>query len=183
MKLNNYPIWKIFNCIIILTMQAFLNLSVIILLFIAGTAHARNVPGTNLEEKRFELKITKKLKPSMTTEQIFAEIVQLNGYIGGYPPRFASEEERESIYRRWLELVSDAEFFASLSKDEETLYILSELYRQGHNIDVGGSPKHASSNIELCLAKYPQSVRCNFSAVYFFLSVGPEDLDKAEASL
>ena len=120
----------------------------------------------------------------MTFSQIESSVNALNRNIGRYPPRFSDEAEREAIYKKWLSLVSEAEAFSSINPNsEKSLYLLSELYRQGHNMDVKGSAEKALSNLDLCLSLYPKSVPCNFSASYFYLSIGPKYLDKAEQSL
>lgn len=141
------------------------------------------VPGTNVAEKILPFHLQEKSWPSLTLSQLSQEIKQLNKYVGWYPPSFNSEEEREAIYRKWLKLASDAEAFARSEKTEEVLAALSELYRQGHNMDVEHSHDKAISNLNLCLEKYPKSVECNFSAAYFYMSVDPKYLSRAETSL
>lgn len=122
--------------------------------------------------------------PAMTYEQLEQEINGLSKYIGGYPPSFESEEERAAVYDKWLELKEAAEAHAAVTPDEEIgLYLLSELYRQGHNMDVPEAGQQAGRSLENCLLTYPESVKCHFSAMYFYLSVGGTHLDQAEESL
>lgn len=144
----------------------------------------QKVPRTNLNEKVFELDPVTIQAPTMTFSEIEKSVGALNRFVGSYPPRFSDEAEREAIYKKWLSLVSEAEAFNSINQNsEESLYLLSELYRQGHNMDVKGSAEKALGNLESCLSFFPKSVPCNFSASYFYLSIGPNYLDKAEQSL
>lgn len=122
--------------------------------------------------------------PTMSFEALEQETGSLNQFIGSYPPRFGSEKERELIYKKWLVLVSEAEAHNKMNvNSEKSLYLLSELYRQGHNMDVAGSAEKAINHLDACLAADQKSIPCNFSASYFYLSIGPAFLDKAEKSL
>lgn len=154
------------------------------LALVACAQQQTNIIGTNISEKIFDLEPATLDAPSMTYEAIEAEMNSLNGYIGSYPPRFADEKEREVIYRQWLSLLAEANAYNKLNAGtEKSLYLLSELYRQGHNLDVRDSTENAANNIDLCLDSYDKSIMCNFSAAYFYLSIGPDYLDKAEKSL
>jgi len=142
------------------------------------------IPGTDINEKVFELSPPQLDIPAMSFEALEKEIGALNRYIGSYPPRFTSESERELVYKKWLSLVSEAEAYNKVnSNTEKSLYLLSELYRQGHNMDVSGSAEKALSNLDSCLLANEHSIPCNFSASYFYLSIGTAYLDKAEKSL
>ena len=111
-------------------------------------------------------------------------MVRLNRHIGSYPPHFSSEEQRQKIYKKWLDLMSDAEAYAKLKPEsEDGWHLLSELYRQGHNMDVKQAGEKTIAILGKCLAKYPRSVGCHQSAAYFYLSVGPGYLPQAEHSL
>jgi len=150
----------------------------------ACASTSTKIPGTDIEEKAFDLNIEQKKASSRSFEALNKEVDSLNKYIGSYPPRFNNEEERQTIYQSWLDLVSDAEAYARESPEtEKGLYIMSELYRQGHNMDVKGSAEKALERLNTCLSLFPQSIACNFSASYFYLSIGPKYLDSAEKSL
>ena len=137
-----------------------------------------------MNEKVFELNPVTIQAPTMTFSEIKSQVGALNKYIGSYPPRFKNDTVREVIYKKWLSLVSEAEAFNSKHPNsEKSLYLLSELYRQGHNMDVKGSAEKALNNLNSCLSLFRYSVPCNFSASYFYLSIGPNYLDKAEQSL
>lgn len=154
------------------------------LALVACAPQQTNIIGTNISEKIFDLAPVTLDAPSMAYETIEAEMNSLNRYIGSYPPRFSDEKQRELIYQQWLSLLAEAEAYSRLNTgSEESLHLLSELYRQGHNLDVRSSTEHAAKNIDLCLDGYDKSILCNFSAAYFYLSIGPDYLDKAEKSL
>lgn len=154
------------------------------LLLSACASQQSKIPGTDINEKVFELNAVQLEAPTMTFEKIESEIDTLNRYIGSYPPRFDNENQRGLVYKKWLSLVSEAEAYNKVNSNiEESLYLLSELYRQGHNMDVKGSAENALNSLDLCLLSYEHSIKCNFSASYFYLSIGAAYLDKAEKSL
>lgn len=161
-------------------------LTIFLLFFASGGCFAKSakIPGTNVDEKALELKISQLTKPSLNFEELEKEVSNFNNYIGSYPPRFSSNKERDSIYKKWLSITSEAEAFAKDNPEtEQALYILSELYRQGHNMDVIGSAEKALSNLKHCLTKYEKSIPCNLSASYLYLSIGEGYLGAAEKSL
>lgn len=154
------------------------------LLICSCASQQQKIPGTNLVEKLFELSPPILQTPTLTFREMEKQVGQFNKYIGSYPPSFASESEREDVYEKWLALVAEAEAFNSANPGtEKSLYLLSELYRQGHNMDVKGSAEKALKNLDSCLSGFEYSVACNFSASYFYLSIGQEYLDKAQISL
>lgn len=165
------------------TLKILIVLSIAFLLC-SCSSQQQKIPGTNLDEKFFELNHATLQAPTLTFSEMEKQIGQFNKYIGSYPPRFTSESEREAVYKNWLALVVEAEAFNSANPGtEQSLYLLSELYRQGHNMDVRGSAEKALKNLDSCLSAFEYSVPCNFSASYFYLSIGPEYLDKAQSSL
>jgi hypothetical protein len=162
----------------------YFKLLVIGLFLCSCASQQKKVPGTDLNEKLFELNPVRLEAPTMTFQELKKEVSSLNRYIGGYPPHFSNESERDKIYKKWLSLVSEAEAYNKVNQmTEKSLYLLSALYRQGHNMDVNGSAEKALKYIDSCLQIYTRSVSCNFTASYFFLSIGPAYLDKAENSL
>ncbi len=158
--------------------------TILSLAVLSTAAHAQTIPGTNLVEKIFELNIQKKSKPSLSVQDIETAMMGMNAYIGQYPPRFKDEAERQTIYEKWLLLVAEAEAYANVNKGTEiSFYLLSELYRQGHNMDVERGAEKSIENVEACLKTYTKSVPCNQSASYLYLSIGVDYLGKAEKSL
>jgi hypothetical protein len=106
------------------------------LLVNTNIAEATKIPGTNLDEKSLPLTIIKRKAPLLSLEKLLEENNKINDYIGMYPPRLYSENQRNIIYKKWIDLVSDAEYYHTLSQNEQILHLLAELYRQGHNMDV-----------------------------------------------
>lgn len=117
-------------------------------------------------------------------EILVLQIIDLNKYLGHYPSQIKDQNQRLQIYHKWLNIVANAENYAKRTKDKEkVLYILSELYRQGHNMGVLGSKEKAQQNIETCLQQFKASIQCHLSASFFYLSLGDDYLDQAEKSL
>ncbi len=121
---------------------------------------------------------------AMSAQQVKGRITELNRFIGSYPPRIAAADQRDVVYKQWSEAMQAAWLIEESAPDSESTFaILSELYRQGHNLDVKGSGKRAMQTLDRCLAAFPASVACHFSAAYFYLSVNPTLAPKGEASL
>jgi len=122
--------------------------------------------------------------PTLSEETLKNNVDMLNNYIGSYPPRIENAEQRKQIYTFWLEQVAEAEAFAKANPSRESAFSLrSDLYRQGHNMDVAGAADRAQENLALCFAKFDNPINCHFSASYFYLSIGPQFVDKAKPSL
>ena len=154
------------------------------ILCMSQPAWSQTLPGSDLLDKTFEMNIKEIEAPTLSLEELEAEINFMNGYIGSYPPRFKNEAERQKIYEKWLILVAEAEAYAKANKGSEaSFYLRSEFYRQGHNMDVVGSAEKTFQHINACLKLYETSIPCNFSASYFYLSIGPSHLKEAEKSL
>lgn len=182
---NILPLWHTGWTLISHQEENILKHLLVVVLFCAG--YISNITITMAaapQKKPFTIKLDSREAAKRSFSQLHKQVRALNDYIGGYPPRFKDENERQEIYTQWLDLVSDAEAFArSAPGEEKTYYILAELYRQGHNMDVKGSGARAQTYLNSCLASFPASVSCNFSATYFYLSVGAGFLDNAENSL
>jgi len=112
------------------------------------------------------------------------ETQKLEPLIGHYPPRYRTEEERQAAYTRWSGLLSEARALRAASGDTEpVLALLSNLARQGHNIDVSDAGTLADTTLTLCIEKFPESVSCHTAATLFYLQVDPALGIKAERSL
>lgn len=121
---------------------------------------------------------------SRNVESLAKEIDQLNYKIGGYPPVFTSEMDREGVYLLWSNLLADALVYQKESQSSEmSLSLLAQLYRQGHNMDVRGAAESANLTIMNCLDIYPKSVPCHFESSYFYLQVSPMNTKMASRSL
>lgn len=135
-------------------------------------------------EKVLPMPETSRAAPARAKPALAHEIDALNASIGGYPPKFKSDAHRARIYGLWSDLLADARAFqAAEGWTEGNYFHLAELYRQGHNMDVAESADGAIDTIEACLATYPESKPCHFSAMYFYLSINPEFASRAEQSL
>ena len=151
---------------------------------IGCVSNTKKILGTDINKKVFDLSFQNKDKSNRSFSELHKESKSLNQYIGSYPPRFKNEMQRQQIYEHWLDLVADAEAYSVGSSDKEkSHYILAELYRQGHNMDVKGSAERAKKNLDSCFMSLPKSIPCNLSASYFYLSIGPKYLESAEKSL
>jgi hypothetical protein len=121
-----------------------------------------------------------------SADQIEADADALDPVLGHWPPQIADEAERSQVYARWRSLVLDARALKPEAVTEQRrLEILGEVYRQGHNLDVDDAAELADRTLQECLGLYPHSARCNWSLVYFDLSVAPasDRLDEIESSL
>jgi hypothetical protein len=124
--------------------------------------------------------------PNRSFDELKQEIRSFDRTIGGYPPQFQYPEEKEETYEYWSEALTDARaFLKTEGETERVLWALSELYRQGHNMDVEGAGAAAIDASARCIAKFPQSIPCHFSAVYLYLAVAPtpEHLEEAQQNL
>ncbi len=136
-------------------------------------------------KSNFILPETTREEPKNSLEKLQKEVAYLSKYIGSYPPGVSSQENKQKIYNRWSEAFIDINaHLKNDGKSEEILSILSELLREGHNLDVQGTGYLAKETINLCLNEYTESVNCNFSAMRFYLSIEPtrENLAKVKKS-
>jgi hypothetical protein len=137
-----------------------------------------------LPAKIFEMPELDRTEISREISVLIGEADQLNPKIGGYPPDFNSEFDREGVYLLWGDLLADAVIFNRTSQDsEKSLFLLSQLYRQGHNMDVRNAAQKANASILKCLDVYPKSIPCHFEASYFYLQVSPTNTKLAKKSL
>lgn len=157
-------------------------LTCILLAVTANPAHAAQA--SSLPEKRFAMPAAESSAASQSLEQIAEKIKSFNVLIGGHPPQFQSEQQREDIYRQWSQALVDAKIHsAAQGETEPMLAVLSELYRQGHNMGVEGAGKLADETIERCIEKFKNSVSCHFSSSYFYLAISPRFAPRVERSL
>ena len=117
-------------------------------------------------------------------QELRQRVSDLNRFIGSWPARASSDDERRAVYKQWSAALQQAWLVEAKDPDSEsTLALLADIYRQGHNLDVNDSGRLADQSINCCLADYPDSIPCNFTASYFYLSVNPKFAPKGEASL
>jgi hypothetical protein len=160
--------------------------SIVLATCLAACSASDTRPPHGLSAKTFPMPAMPAGPPGASFSSVDAEIAILQQSIGGYPPRFTSEGQRDAIYTRWANALLQARGLNGEGEHQEAkLYLLAELYRQGHNLDVQGAAPQAMAAVERCIELYPRSRPCHFSASLFYLSVtGPSQrLDKAERSL
>lgn len=167
-------------------MRRFALAYVVLTTGLVGCTASDTRPPHGLSAKTFPMPAMPAGPPGASFASVDAEIAILQQSIGGYPPRFSSEGQRDAIYTRWANALLQARGLNGDGEHREAkLYLLSELYRQGHNLDVQGSAPLAMETVERCIELYPRSRQCHLSASLFYLSVTgpPQRLDKAERSL
>ncbi len=156
----------------------------ILYLTLIFTLFSSIVTAQTLPDKTFQLPQTEISVPSKSLETLEKEVSNYNKYIGAYPTNFLNEEQRDSIYNQWSKSLVEIKAYIQANPNSETAsYLLGELYRQGHNMDVIGAAEKAITVIDQNLEKYPDSIKSHFSAVYFYLSIGPKYAPQAEKSL
>jgi hypothetical protein len=150
----------------------------------ASAPPPKTIPGTNLVEKHFSLPPRDRAPSGRSVAQVEAEVNGLNAYLGSYPPRLLDESHRTATYEAWSQALVDVWAMRPAEGEEErVLYLLGELYRQGHNLDVTEAAHLAEQAIEGCIGKFPETEKCRFSASYFYLSLGPKYLARAQQNL
>jgi hypothetical protein len=154
------------------------------LIFALAASFANAETFYQLPAKIFELPVEGGDEISRNADVLIAQAEGLNARIGRYPPVFYSEFDREGVYLLWSELLGDAVIFNKTSRDSETsLFLLSQLYRQGHNMDVRNAAQKANEVLAKCLDIYPASIPCHFEASYFYLQISPTNTALARKSL
>jgi len=114
--------------------------------------------------------------PGRSEDQLTSEVNALGDRIGGYPPHFQSEVERQDAYDRWSDLLLDAQALPWSTAGEATrLGLLGELYRQGFDMDVASAGSLAEATLLQCIDLHPRAINCNWSLVFLYLSVTPSD--------
>lgn len=125
-----------------------------------------------------------------TAEQLSSQssleeaVDHLNQYIGSYPPRIESDKHKAEIYQEWKKCLQEAlALRQELGDTEKVLFLLGELYRQGHNMDVEGAASKAQAIYDISLSRFPDSYEIHLFASYFYLSINPRYAPKGEAIL
>lgn len=152
----------------------------------AACTSSQTRPPHGLSAKSFPMPTAPAAPPGATFASVDGEIAVLQPSIGSYPPHFKNEGQRDAVYLRWSNALLQARGLnQDAAHDEARLYLLAELYRQGHNLDVEGAGPQAMNTIETCIQRHPRSRYCHLSSSLFYLSVTgpPERLERAERSL
>ena len=154
-----------------------------------GCAQPPKVEPHGLPEKIFPMPAGTRAQPRRSPEALGSAIVALYPTLGGYPPRYQDEAHRDQLYARWTDIWLDATAYppGSLGDEEARLFLLAELYRMGHNLDVRDAGPEANRYVTECLSLFSRSRACNLSAARFLLSIaggpGSDHLDRAQVSL
>ncbi|MDB9814609.1 hypothetical protein OAC10_00075 [bacterium] len=157
---------------------------VLIIILFSGLASAdlsAEVTAQQLPKKVYKIPNLEGPKGFRSIQQIHVEVTALDSLIGLYPPTYKTEAERDSTYSIWSGLLN--EVHGIKTESQYTLALLSQLYRQGHNMDVKWAAKRSHENIQACITKYPESVACHLEATYLYLQINPPKIDLAEISL
>lgn len=152
---------------------------------IAACATPARTGPHGLPEKVFPPPHDTREYPRRSLAELEGAAVALYPVLGAYPPRFENAGHREQVYAVWVDLALDAEAIPRAQQPERRLFVLAEVYRLGHNLDVAGAGERADGYLNACLSRFPESSRCNRSAAWFYLSVVPTParLAQAERSL
>jgi hypothetical protein len=120
-----------------------------------------------------------------TLEQLNRQMQQLNTSIGSYPPSFESSQQQQYVQYVWATTLAQAIELSTQQNlvSTDTLALLANLYRQGHNMSIEGMASKAHQTIQSCLAQDINHVGCNFAASYFYLSVNPQAAPMGEQAL
>ncbi|MFN8389324.1 MAG: hypothetical protein U0136_03440 [Bdellovibrionota bacterium] len=111
-------------------------------------------------------------EPTRSLDELSAVIKNLAPMIGEYPPRFASPQQKETVYKVWSDAFVDAKYYLdNAGNAERVLWTMAELAREGHNMDVDGTGVLAQEVIEKCLTNFPRSVQCHFSAADYYIAI------------
>lgn len=155
-----------------------------LMLAAACTSTTRPV-ATRLPEMIFDLPALEPCATPTSLTEVAATMQALQPIIGRYPPVFTDAAHRAAVFAEWTDLRACAEALPADREPERRLYVLAEIYRQGHNMDVSEAASQCELNLQRCLDAFPESTLCNASASYFYLSIypSPENLDRAEKSL
>jgi hypothetical protein len=127
------------------------------LLLLAGCASDPPLGRHGLPEKVFEMPVLGPCAAPPPPAALEVRVGMLQDVIGRYPPKYDSEAHREATYARWSEVLGCVEALPADRDAEKRLYLLAELYRQGHNMDVQGAAEKSAEALARCLDAFPAS--------------------------
>lgn len=106
-------------------------------------------------------------------EELQAQAESLASALGMFPPQLKKNEDRQSVYEVWAQVMTSATALAAKRGEvEPVVCLLALLYREGHNLDVQECAQRNLALLESGLAKFPDSVPLNFEAALFNLGIG-----------
>lgn len=122
--------------------------------------------------------------PVLSIAEIEAKITVFNDSVGGYPPRFRTPADRETLYRDWSDVMLSARALEARDGVSERLSCaLTALYRQGHNMDVAECGRLAMTTMQALLKAHPDSIPANWEASYLYLQISPKYAPEGEKAL
>ena len=82
-------------------------------------------------------------------QRLHTELAYFNGIIGGWPTRIRNAQEGQEVKKRWDNSVSAAQALLKQRPDSiDAKYVLADLLRMGHNIDVPGAAQSSNALLE-----------------------------------
>jgi lipopolysaccharide biosynthesis regulator YciM len=112
------------------------------------------------------------------------ERLYFESVIGGWPTRIKSETQRQQITKRWQEAVKRANKIVVVWPDNHyLLWLVGELYRMGHNIDIPNVIHRAIEIYERMIADNPKCFEALFSLARLYLNAVPGRAVEAEQLL
>ena len=129
--------------------------------------------------------LQQEISTEYTFEQLKEEQRKLNRALGGYPASFFMANHKKQVYQKWTEILIATAKFQPSNKQEasDRVYLLGELFRNGHNMNIAGSTEEADKAISTCLHYEPESIRCQFSAALFYMTVNEQFFPEVEQQL
>lgn len=90
-------------------------------------------------------------------DQIETKARALNAVAGGWPVRFKSERDKASVIAEWYELLKQALqcYEEDLAREEQALWVVAELCRQGHNMELENCGQNAHQALRVLPVQVP----------------------------
>ncbi|MBI1258835.1 MAG: hypothetical protein GC204_15300 [Chloroflexi bacterium] len=122
-------------------------------------------------------------KPSFieSLKQLQGKRERFNLIIGGWPTRIRNEQEGLAVRKLWDEALSEAR---ALTKQQptslEAKFVLADLLRMGHNIDVPGAAQASYTLLQEIIQANPDHFGAHNSLAILFLAINPQTAPQAE---
>ena len=118
-------------------------------------------------------------------DELKQEQLKLNRALGAYPASFFMADHKQQTYQTWTDLLINAAQLQPDNKQQasDKIYLLAELFRNGHNMGIEGATEEADKAISTCLHYEPDSRRCQLSSIMFYMSVNERFFPEVEQQL
>jgi tetratricopeptide (TPR) repeat protein len=114
-------------------------------------------------------------------KQLQADLTYFIRPIGGWPPRIANASELQDIKKRWHKAFDMAQSLLKQRPDSlETKYVLAELLRMGHNIDVANAAQASQTLFLEIIKANPNHYKAYLSLASLYISVDVQAAPRAE---